>query len=825
VTERVLTETDSAEPAIDRLRENAVRAHEVIADGLARRLVNHPDALASLRARVAPSLTLRGFPRSRVFAGMVQEASVAVVCGLTFACSARDRGLIEAQLARVPLLASALDPETVPLAGDDQDDDSGLNLENGPDTESAPGSDEQSLWHELRAMLGSFHDGASPCRDDTHHFSPLLHDLPPELDLSDRALKKALFITRGPYGCRGEPVGGPVRGIDYASVAIRSLGDMYEAVISGSPYGGSRYGAKRNVSERDGNSRRSDAGNRSRTSGRKAAGMYYTPDVIVQYIVSGALDRLVGGGGDRAYPADEPLSVPSILNLKVLDPASGSGHFLLASAEYLARACVAALVRDGKIKDDEPERARALDKYRRIVAERCIYGVDLDPMAVELAGLSLWLFASDPGTPLSVAARHLRCGNSLHRFHWVEEFPDASKGFDAVIGNPPYLSFSGRQKPRGNEWIKHLDSKSKPGGWLTMHGLFMLKSVELAKTSGLVSMVVPDQVGHLKGYGALRRRMLEQGHLLEVRYWGEDVFVGVTSPALTFIVRKSRQPSGWDVNAQDRLPGAAESRDTEVQTASARDAAACDTVMIDEEGSVARFAALPGQEWFTSPSREVFHQMSAIHTALKEFSVPGVHTGNVARKLVLVRPAGGSVPLLEGRQIHPFRCEKPRRWLDLSYRPGAGEYFRVSAEEVYQSTGIILRQTASRPVAARHVFRCHFRNSILALKVPEGFSVEYLLGVLNSAAAGFLYRACSFESRQRTFPQVKVGLLRSLPVPDPRLGANRSRVSEVEELVRRIENAADPDGAPANLMPRLDRLVWSLYGLSDRSLAEPSGTP
>jgi hypothetical protein len=253
-------------------------------------------------------------------------------------------------------------------------------------------------------------------------------------------------------------------------------------------------------------------------------------------------------------------------------------------------------------------------------------------------------------------------------------------------------------------------------------------------------------------------------------------------------------------------------------------------------GNETRFSPLPGKEWFTSPSREVVRHMVEIHMGIAGFGDPGVHTGNIARKLIHKQPSRGYVPLLEGRQIHPFRCEEPRRWLDLSYTPAKGEYFRVSPEETYRETDIILRQTASRPVAARHVHRCHFRNSVLALKVPENLSVEYLLGILNSAAAAYLYRASSFESRQRSFPQIKVGLLRSLPVPDPHLRKNRSRAGEIEEIVRQIEGIVNPGELPSGQVPeptspiegleslvpeldglasRLEALVWSLYGLQE----------
>jgi len=820
VIERVLTRTKAGGPAPDKLRENAVRAHAEVADGLTARLRGSDDALDSLRERFAPSLTPRGFPRSRVFKDLIREASIAVVCGLAFACSARDRGLADSRLQDQPLLARALDP--------------------GIDSPSAHHAEPDAapvLWRELRSMLLPFHGGPAlrrghatgrrrhegPARRAAgiHPFSPLLYDLPPEIAVPDEVLARALHHLRGTLnrgtGNREADDSGASESwseqpaLDNRAVPIRSLGDIYEALVGGSV-----------------RAHESKGRGRTETSRRKVTGVYYTPEAIVRHIVSGTLGRLVGGGAQGPSPSAEPLTVREILNLKVLDPASGSGHFLLAAAEYLARACVTALIREGRIGDKARERSDAMGEYRKIIAGRCIYGVDIDPVAVELAGLSLWLYAADPGAPSHGAAKHLRCGNSLHHFDWGGQFPAAARGFDAVIGNPPYLSFSGRQRPGLSQWTKRLDARGKPGGWQTMHGLFMLKSLELAKRSGLVSMVVPDQVGHLKGYEPLRSRMLEAGRLLEVRYWGEEVFEGVTSPALTFIIRKTQGTSNDDVELPDtESPQVDEPREV-------RDEPARKTVLVDTDGNATGFSPLPGEEWFTSPSREVARRMSGIHIVITGFSDPGVHTGNAARKLVLRRPSGGSVPLLEGRQIHPFRCEEPERWLDLSYRPGKGEYFRVSPEETYRGTDIILRQTASRPVATRHVHRCHFRNSVLALRLSGECSVEYLLGILNSEAAAYLYRALSFESRQRSFPQVKVGLLRSLPVPDPLLRRNRSRAREMEDIVRRIEAAMAPDEIPAGhvsdpisgLVSGLEDLAWSLYGLpgdsrTDRSVHEP----
>ncbi len=144
---------------------------------------------------------------------------------------------------------------------------------------------------------------------------------------------------------------------------------------------------------------------------RKATGSYYTPDYIVKYIV----EQTIGPALAKLDPLDltgfgnlSGLS-EAILSLNVLDPSMGSGHFLVEAADYLARH----LVSLGLPRPAEAAAESDLAYWRRRVAQNCLYGVDLNPLAVELAKLSLWLATVAKGKPLSFLDHHLRCGNSL----------------------------------------------------------------------------------------------------------------------------------------------------------------------------------------------------------------------------------------------------------------------------------------------------------------------------------------------------------------------------------------------------------------------------
>lgn len=150
---------------------------------------------------------------------------------------------------------------------------------------------------------------------------------------------------------------------------------------------------------------------------RKATGSYYTPDYIVQYIVEHTVGPVLNEAVAPFVNEDGTLSDPgglarAVLDVNVLDPAMGSGHFLVAAADYVARFLVEKGAEE-KGKEGHGNGESQLAYWRRRVAQACIYGVDLNPLAVELAKLSLWLATVSKNKPLSFLDHHLRCGNSL----------------------------------------------------------------------------------------------------------------------------------------------------------------------------------------------------------------------------------------------------------------------------------------------------------------------------------------------------------------------------------------------------------------------------
>lgn len=182
--------------------------------------------------------------------------------------------------------------------------------------------------------------------------------------------------------------------VNYGNIGAEELGSVYESLLELTP----RVSLTRLELELEGGS-----GNQQKGNARKTSGSYYTPTCLIDQALKSSLEPLL----DACSP--NPIKAQSqLVALRVIDPACGSGHFLLAAARRIAERLANART--------PGQNGYSPEVYRRAlhdVIRCCIYGVDSNPMAVELARMSLWLEGYMPGKALSFLDSHLRCGNSL----------------------------------------------------------------------------------------------------------------------------------------------------------------------------------------------------------------------------------------------------------------------------------------------------------------------------------------------------------------------------------------------------------------------------
>lgn len=312
---------------------------------------------------------------------------------------------------------------------------------------------------------------------------------------------------------------------------------------------------------------------------RKAGGVYYTPEYIVDYIVANTVGEAIKG-----KTPDE------IVNIKILDPACGSGSFLLGAYKYLLNYHKEYFLKN-KTKKYMGSRYEIIDEsgnlslwVRKQILINNIFGVDIDSNAVEVAKLSLLLKSFEDSFNVNEYGQgsllnekilpsldnNIKCGNSLigndfyeshldlddatlykiNCFDWEEEFKSIFKGggFDVVIGNPPYVFIKYvdwaddvKDYFSSNYDITNKDNKSKSNqsGKINLYTLFIFRAIKLLKENGLFSFIVPNGLLRTTTYDMARKFILDNYHIDLIADLKDGVFKGVTAPTIIFKFSKS----------------------------------------------------------------------------------------------------------------------------------------------------------------------------------------------------------------------------------------------------------------------------------------------
>lgn len=244
-------------------------------------------------------------------------------------------------------------------------------------------TDDADLWHGLRALWQVLTD---------EKLAPLLGVPPLNGELfAPQELDNAVITNRDLLGALWHLAfyDSPPRRVNYAALDTEELGSVYESLLDYHPTVTFNATGKPHFELTPG-------------SERKSTGSYYTPPQLVSELIRSALEPVIA---ERLQKAGDPEQ--ALLSIKVCDPACGSGHFLLAAARRLGKEL--ARIRSG---EDEPAPEQIRAAIREVVAH-CIYGVDKNPLAVELARVALWLESHAEGKPLTFLEHRIKCGDSL----------------------------------------------------------------------------------------------------------------------------------------------------------------------------------------------------------------------------------------------------------------------------------------------------------------------------------------------------------------------------------------------------------------------------
>lgn len=463
---------------------------------------------------------------------------------------------------------------------------------------------------------------------------------------------------------------------------------------------------------------------------RKAGGIYYTPDYVVEFIVRNTLgvklkeiweqaDVLFN---ERKY-GEAAKKFEEISEIELVDPACGSGSFLIRAfdliKEYYERYNrkvdelndmltreVTALRREGKNKEAwilEGKRPYKFENYERKILKENIYGVDLDPQATEIASVNLMLQALKKGEKLPLILEETnKIGDSLisetkdelaelfegpdkiRPFNWKDEFPEVFKkgGFDVLIMNPPWgAQIIGEEKRYFRN--KYADATV---GVIDTYKLFVKRSLYLLKEGGLSGFIVPNTFLTQMKYRDLRKLILKETRIRYIADLGERVFgTEAVNPCCIVILEKNRDKSDNELLGLDlRLVEGNDKKSEILQS--------LETKWINIPQNY--YEGTPFNNFYLdygTPEWKLKEKLKKISPKLGELvtdMMQGIKTG--CNIVFLLRKKLGklSVPVIKGRDISRYSLNFANRFLlyitdvDLEDYPEIKQYM----EKEYQSS-------------------------------------------------------------------------------------------------------------------------------------------
>ena len=562
------------------------------------------------------------------------------------------------------------------------------------------------------------------------------------IDVENNAIREVLLGMHKPEGRKIE--------YNFAVIDADVLGNIYEQYLS--------FILKENSQLEGGRAH------------RKEQGIYYTPTYIVDYIVKNTIGEYV-----------KHKELEDILKIKILDPACGSGSFLIRAFSEMCRVVKEKLEKGERLKNgslsDYEGRLTLPQKITILLA--CVHGVDLDEKAVEIARLNLLLklFEGETSETISrlkntkkilpVLNENIMCGNSLiddkeiageKAFNWSEKFKEIINydnkdnlkegyGFDIVIGNPPYVNIFNIKDPERSYFQ---DSYKTATNKSDLYAFFIEKALtKLQKERGYLGFIVSNTWTSIQSFENLRKMILNNTRIEKIVPLNLGIFSDATVVPIILIVR---QTSNEDLILENNIQIIKFENNQFVLKKEIPQ-----KMFLESKGNVFSFSRDSG-------SKSIFDKIKNDSLLLGDVASLslGIKSADNKKFVSLSKRDENSKRVIKGKYIKRYKFEYRNEWIwykpqEMMKRKGAGPR-KKECFEVPQK--IILQEISGDKIIATIDTEKYFALDTVNLlyKLEKGYDMRYVLGLLNCKLINFWYGS------QFKGIHVKLNELRQIPI-------------------------------------------------------------
>ncbi len=583
---------------------------------------------------------------------------------------------------------------------------------------------------------------------------------------------------------------------------------------------------------------------------RKAGGVYYTPSHIVDYIIEHTIGDLLNG------------STPDkVSKISILDPACGSGSFLIVAYEYLLNWHLEYYLDNPKksknkiVKNKKGDWQLSIAERKQILINN-IFGVDIDAQAVEVTKLSLLLKLLEGANQDTIASQfdllkervlpdlssNIKSGNSLIRgdfytrkgaskdllddedhyrinaFNWnrAEGFPDIMKdgGFDVIIGNPPYISAldKGFKEYEKGYFYENFNLQSYQ---LNTYTMFVELGLNLLKKKGTLGYIIPKNWLTLNTFKRFRDYILSNTGNLHIVNYDYQVFTGAAVDTSTLIFEKTK-PSVVKLLKASKQKYPKSVIEYDPQALIGKESIPFDKTFLEAEPILGKMNCFKRLGHYARVKAGVIAYEVGKGTpkqteAIRDKRV--YHSKNQKDKFYK--------KFLRGKDVKRYEMDWSGQWLKYGKHLGAHR-----TPDLFEGERVLVRQIVAPSPYSIHatitndVYVIDRNNMVVHAK--NGHNIKAILGFLNSKLVSFWFNA-TYEKLQRgTFPQYRVGELANFPMALDTPVADKI-ADKVDELMNLLSTVGKKPNRTiqaqiTQLNDDLDTLAYQAYGLTPEDI-------